>query len=753
MELCQRHQLDNGLEVLFIPAHHAPVVAIQAWIRFGAADETDEIAGLAHLFEHLLFKGTQKRGVGDIAKEVEGLGGDLNAFTTYDHTVMHVTLGKNHLGNGLDILSDSLMNSVVDATELEREKKVVIEEIKRRNDRPASRSADIMRGLLFEGHPYQRPVIGYEEVVQNMTREEILRNYKKYYNSKNIFLAIAGDIDVKAAIKEVEKYFGKMPSGEAPGERAAFKKIQKTKPVFEKYNTANTIGHFCWRGVSAKSEDAAALDALCFIIGQSESSRLIKTLVHEKALVRDIGAWSWSPKEIGSIEIDFRLAPEKNTKFSEIMRLTKECLETPFTQEELERAKKNILAGAIGSKESVDGLAQRFAYYESVTGDWANDLAFHETVKSLRLKDLEDVRKRYLNWDEVVIAGVYPEKSKKPTITLPKSKIALKAAPKVATKEGVVHKFNFNGLTVLVKPQHHVPLFSARWVGLGGLRSEPTNKGGLGNIWARSIDTGCISRDGKKLDRATINKIFDDMSAEMHAFHGRNSYGFYLDGLSEDFDRLLGVFGDIYLNPTFDEKEIVHEKKQQVLQLRSMSDNPTAILSKSFHESMFNKHCFGRSTRGEISSIKSITTADVKRYHKKQLSQPQVLSIVGDISPEQVKAALKKYFSSKKFSKSSPLSKSKLAKPPTKDLKKRQKLKKEQTHIMYGFPTWGLKSKHRHALQGLSALLSGQGGRLFLELRDKMSLCYSVGPSQMEGLDGGYFAFYIGTSPEKEKTA
>ena len=132
----QKHLLSNGLEVLLVPTPGMEVVALQGWIRFGSADEPVKLAGIAHLFEHLLFKGTKKRGVGEIAREIESIGGDVNAFTTYDCTVMHLTVSKEMAFNGLDILADALLNSIVDKDEFEREREVILEEIKRRNDQP-----------------------------------------------------------------------------------------------------------------------------------------------------------------------------------------------------------------------------------------------------------------------------------------------------------------------------------------------------------------------------------------------------------------------------------------------------------------------------------------------------------------------------------------------------------------------------------------------------------------------------------------
>ena len=206
----EKHTLSNGLEVLLVPTPGMEVVALQGWIRFGAADEPKEFAGIAHLFEHLLFKGTNKRGVGEIAREIESLGGDVNAFTTYDCTVMHLTVGRESAYEGIEILADALLNSIVDKDEYTREREVILEEIKRRNDQPGSAASDLLRTHLFGEHPYARPVIGYSSVVANITRDQVVDVYKKYYNSKTIFLTLAGDFTESLATKEVLKYLEKL---------------------------------------------------------------------------------------------------------------------------------------------------------------------------------------------------------------------------------------------------------------------------------------------------------------------------------------------------------------------------------------------------------------------------------------------------------------------------------------------------------------------------------------------------------------
>lgn len=381
MELCYEHQLKNGLKTLFIPSKQAPVIAVQAWIQYGAADESDKEAGLAHFFEHLLFKGTKKREVGQIAREVESIGGDINAFTSYDHTVMHMTLGSQHLAQALDILSDSLINTILDPDEINKEREVVIEEMKRRHDSPSSIAGDLLRERLFAGHPYSRPVIGFEDVLKKITRDELLEAYQRRYVTDNIFLVVAGDFEAKRAEAEVEKSFSSMSSQKHSHGQRKTEYGKNEKLLLHPYKTENIITHLAWKGTEIGNEsDVAALDVLSFIMGQSESSRLIKKLVLDDNLVDSIGMGSWTPKNTGSIDISFRASPKSAQKIPRILKEIQNCFNRPIDDNELERAKKNMLSSLIYSKESVDGLAQRFAAMKSLTGSWERDLTSYLTA-------------------------------------------------------------------------------------------------------------------------------------------------------------------------------------------------------------------------------------------------------------------------------------------------------------------------------------------------------------------------------------
>ena len=752
-----RHILPNGLNLLFVPNRRAPVVALQGWVRYGAADESEDIAGVAHLFEHLLFKGTTNRAVGEIAREIEGLGGDLNAYTTYDHTVMHMTLASRYAEQGIDILSDALLNSVVEEAELANERPVILEEIKRRNDMPGAIAGDLFRAELFRGHSYGRPVIGYDHVVAGIAREKIVEEYKSHYTTSHLFIVVCGDFDEQKMLKHCQKVFAKTPSGPARRKRSELEPLPNKRSFFKNHETPDPLVHLGWRVPGNFGVSVAALDAFALILGQGESSRLYRKLVNELSLVRGIGASVWSPRDTGSFSISFKASTALAAKMPAIEAAIYECLQKDVTQSELEKARKNLLSNAVYSRESVDGLAERYAYCESIADDWEADTRYRECVESLRIVDLHKARDEFLVWKEALCAGIVPSGEALPEFKA-RTSIAAKAAAastQTAFKKGShgVQTLNFKGLKVILRPSHELPMFSLRWVGWGGQRLEANSKSGIGALWARSVCEGARMPNGALLSREEINERIDAASSSLSSFHGRNSFGFQVDGLSADFENLAELLVGTLLEPSFEAGIVKQSIEHQLQDIKSQTQNPGSLVSRHFNTMMFGNHAYGRSALGEASRVRKFSSKDLKQYHAVLARQPQVLSVTGDITAERLEALLNKYFTKTSFPKVSTLKKAQKIKTPSKPIENFHALKKEQMHILWGFPTCKLSDKDRWPLLALSSIWSGQGGRLFGELRDKMSLCYSVAPTHMEGIDGGYFAFYMGTSPEKTHTA
>ncbi len=203
-----RYALPNGLTVVFEEQHAAKVAAFQVWVKAGSADERPDQAGLAHLHEHMLFKGTERREPGEIARDVEAHGGEINAWTSFDQTVYHIVIASQFARMGLDILGDAVRHSAFDKEELAREIEVVCEEIKRSQDTPTRRASRDLFSTAYQVHPYRRPVIGTEESVRSFTREKVLEFYHRYYSPKNLVLSVVGDLREAEVRTWVDEIFG-----------------------------------------------------------------------------------------------------------------------------------------------------------------------------------------------------------------------------------------------------------------------------------------------------------------------------------------------------------------------------------------------------------------------------------------------------------------------------------------------------------------------------------------------------------------
>src|SRR5947199_6641252 len=209
-----RTVLPNGLKVLIKPDFSAPVVAIVTYVSAGYFDETDDIVGIAHVLEHMYFKGTPTRGVGEIAKQTKAVGGYLNAATIYDHTSYYTVLPASGFRQGLEVQADAYANSLIDADELARELEVIIQEAKRKADNPGAVATETLFAVLHDRHRIRRWRIGREGGLRALTRDAMLRFYRNFYHPGNAVLTIVGDVDPDVALAEVARRYGALPAGE-----------------------------------------------------------------------------------------------------------------------------------------------------------------------------------------------------------------------------------------------------------------------------------------------------------------------------------------------------------------------------------------------------------------------------------------------------------------------------------------------------------------------------------------------------------
>ncbi len=404
------YQLDNGLTVVVREDHFAPVVALQMWVKAGAADERDEEAGVAHVHEHMLFKGTDRRAVGEIAATIESAGGQINAWTSWDQTVYHVVVASRHADTALDVLADAVRHSSFDPTELKRELAVVLEEWKRGQDSPGRRIFDALFATAFTRHPYGRPVIGTERSIQGLTREKVLAFFRRFYAPNNMVLVVVGDIDPDHLREQVERLLGDFePHPIERPERPVEPEQQEMRFRTERMQVQEAHLALGFHIPSATHEDAPVLDVLAFVLGEGESSRLYRRLVAETQLARSVSAYAYTPPDPGLLVVSASLEAEDMAKaydaiVGELARLRNE----EVSEEELERARVNLEADFVFQAETVQGQARELGYAVVIHGDPDWDRRYLERIRATTADDLKRVAQKYLTRDNLSVVELLP---------------------------------------------------------------------------------------------------------------------------------------------------------------------------------------------------------------------------------------------------------------------------------------------------------------------------------------------------------
>ena len=489
-------KLPNGLTILTEESPKVPVVAIQAWVRVGAADETPQIAGVAHLHEHMLFKGTHRRGVGEIARTVEASGGEINAWTSFDQTVYHVVMAAAQSRLGFDILSDALRHSSFDPDELAREIEVVIEEIQRAEDSPERRISNATFALAYQNHRYRYPVLGTRETVRGMTREGILGFYAKHYRPDQITLVAVGDFETEDIHSQVEDYFGDWENPDTQGAQERVQELKQEEFRFQvlEEDVKETRMAMAWHIPDVSHHDIPAIDALAIVLGHGDSARLYTELRQKGELVNDIYSYSYTPKDPGLFMVGAGLRRENLEEVYEKTLLEVFRARQGIDESELEKAKVLMLSESAYLRETVQGQARKLGFYEVVAEGYRFEQAYRDAVTQLRPADLVRVAQKYLHLDFSVVVQVpkgspsflsaeaqsLNEKSFVKSEELgafvsnaspiPKLRAVKPYGGKTTAQELEIVRATLDNVCTLLIRQESTPIFSLRAVALGGLR-------------------------------------------------------------------------------------------------------------------------------------------------------------------------------------------------------------------------------------------------------------------------------------------
>lgn len=708
--------LDNGFGYILEERKNTGVVAVQIWVKVGSSDENEHVAGITHFIEHLIFKGTENLKGNAFASKIEAMGGSVNAFTSFDNTVYHIIIPAKVFREGFELLAESVKGPAFPEDEIAKERKVILEEIKMGEDDPQRKLFKEMFALSYHGKLYARPVIGFTQTVEKISRQDIVDYFRSHYVPRNMTAVIVGDFDKREAVSLIEKNFSGLKDGKIP-DRNAVKGVPpgESQKVLEREVRENYLA-IAYPVPKRTDPDVPALDVLGVILGDSESSRLQETLKKKKGVVNGISTYVFTPREQGLFIIYANYGGENTEKvvsgIEEELAVTKRV---KIRDWELEKAKNMLRAYYIYDAETVQGRARQIGDSKTMTDDPHFIEKYLKAVDKVNKDDVKRVAVKYLTAKDMRLVIMRPKKTGNPY----KQTLA-------------------NGMTCVVNKNAYSPSFALKIGFVGGLKEEPEGSNGQFDLLARMLLKGT-----KKKNSSQIAKEIDLLAGGLSPFNGRNLFGLSGKFLSKDLKKVMTLLKELLMETSMKDGELRRVKREVLSEIRQRDDDPVGYTFMHFNEAIFAGHPYSRDPIGKEEDVERLSLQDITNAYKRYVSPGgAVLAISGDVNEKEVFALIDELFKEWKGEKTD------LLKIYPKAAKKDIDIERDiqQTHILFGFLGPGLIDNDRYAAEVLDAILSGMGGRIHQVLREKNPYAYALTFFNQMVYETGVMGIYIGTS-------
>ena len=728
--------LENGLTVIVREDHSAPVVSAQAWCQSGSIHEGRWLgAGLSHVLEHMLFKGTTTRPGSRIDQEVQEAGGYMNAYTSFDRTVYHIDVPNTGATTAIDILCDIMQNASLPPDELAKEMDVIRREMDMGQDDPGRRASRRLFETAYTRSPYRFTIIGYPDIFNELKPDDIRNYYHEKYAPNNCFYVVTGDIKNDEVIAQIKTAYGKtkaraLPPVVLPAEpkQTAPREIIEEAPV--------ELGHFhfAWHIPEVRHADIPVIDVLSVLLGGGRSSRLFQQVRERQGVVHHVDAWTYSPGLPGVFGMSAIVDGDKFIAARDAMLAEIEKLKVNVVSaDELHKAVKQFVSGTLSSRKTMEGQAQNLG------GNWiaANDLNFSErylaAVKRVTPADIQRVARHYLTEENRTLYALLPEG------TAPKAKTETTVG-----KENPIEKIELpNGLKLLIKADSRLPFVEFRAVLQGGVLAETPANNGITMMLANMLLKGTVKRSAEKI----VTEI-ESIGGHVDSYGGNQSFGVSAEVMSSDFAIGLDIVSDVLLNPAFPANELEREREIHLANIAARKDDMLKTAGVAMRRKLFGDTTYGLDPLGTEETIKKLSAADLRAFHQKlAVAGNCVLAIYGDVKVADTKAAVLKAFGTWKRGESVKPSAPAAAETPTQHINETRD--KKQAVLVIGYRGTSIFNEDRYALELIHEACSDLGSRLFLRIREQLGLAYYCGAQNFAGVVPGYFAFYTGTEPSK----
>ncbi len=741
-------KLNDGQTVIIKEVRENPIVIIDTWIKTGSINETDQNTGVAHFLEHLFFKGTEKHPASEFDRILESKGAVTNAATSKDYTHYYIEIPSKDFDTAIELHADMLLNPLIPRKELEKERKVVLEEISKNNDDPSTTLYKQLNSTLYKEHPYKREVIGKKEVIETIPREKILEFYNKWYTPQNMITVIVGDVQTDKALAAVQKHFtvknctAKAAKVNYKMDKRPIGQIEISTP--QDIQTAYMIMGF--KGCQNPScKDSYTLDLLSTILGDGKSSRLYKNLKEERQLVYSVEAGHSSLKEDSLFYVYSDYSQENTEKVkAEVFKEINKLKTQKITDNEIQKAKNIIERDTFYSRESISNIANEIGYSTLLTDNPKYYIDYVKNINKVTAQDLQNAAIKYLNPNACAISIIVPKNQKITQKEEVKEKKNYQAS--LISQNKTIKKYLMpNKSTLLINKNDSNDIIAVDIEIKGGNFTERTP--GTATVTAESLLKGT-----KKYPEQLFIETLEETGIKISPQTKTEVFSIALKFTKKDIELAMDLLNEIVNNATLDSYKIEKIKTDKLNSIKKMKDSPQTIAFEEFKTAMWENTPYGNTSKILEKTIPRIERKDVLDYYNNLFSpENMVISVNGNIDEQKIINYFGEIFENKKNAGKIDIREFKpdFIRPETNKIIKTSQ-DTETSWIIMGWMTDGvLNQKDWATLQVMDSILGGgMSSRLFADLRDKQGLAYQIGSTYSSNINKGAFAIYIGTNPK-----
>lgn len=741
------YKLDDGQTVIIQQVKNNPIVTIDTWIKTGSINENDQNNGVSHFLEHLFFKGTKTHPPGEFDKLLESKGAITNAATSKDFTHYYITIPSKYFDMAIDLHADMLLNPLIPRKELEKERKVVLEEIAKDANNPSNKVFDNLNDMLYTTHPYKRKVLGTVDIVGNLTREEILEYYNTHYGPQNMVTVIIGDVDPQHALDKVREDF------KTTEVRKLTKNINKpekqlTQKLIKVDYQPTQMGYLLigFRGVDAVNPNTYALDVLATILGNGRSSRLYQDLKEQKQLAYNISSDNSSFKEDGLFIVSANYAPEKLDKlqkaiFEEIANIQ----QNGVTQEELTRAQSIIERDTFYSRESISNISSEIGYTTVLTENPRYYDEYLNNIKRVTLCDVKRVANLYLDENRSAVSIVLPEEQKAKAAATAKPPVQHGA--KLVKEIPTTKKYELdNGATMLVSQNDMNDIIAISIYAKGGAFVEKVPSTGM-------LTAATMLKGTDNYSSLELAQIMEEKGIKIQPGTTADSFSIEVLTTKDQLDKTLELLDEVVNRASFDDSEIDKTRTSTLNSIKKSRDVPFNLALEEYKALIYDNSIYSTGPKSVEKNLPKVQRDDILDYYNRIFNPKNiVISVNGNVNTDYLTNKFSDIFNKAgngaKFDFNTTTAKIPPLTAPKTSVKGIQDLK--TAWLVMGWQAAGLQNQKDYAtLQVIDTILgSGMSSRLFKSVREQEGLAYQLGSSYSPNVLKGTFTMYIGTNPK-----